>query len=176
MANPNWKKELQENCPGGVWLLKKPNYTRLPDLAYKAGDYYLTLPFISAPSESKEPQENKGQKKEQKEQKKELNWTLMGKVHAVYDYKIYTRGDDSVELVYKKAFLYSAQDRGAIKYRLQIPETGEMYDVVKNGEYTGAKDQYNYSGKILLSAAPLNRRFTHRANYYFFNVDDVKNN
>lgn len=160
-----------------AWIKKGGQYVKIPTLDYKAGAYFLALPFAKVDDKRNynatsnvSPNSTPASSTT-----KHVDWQLMGKVRIVSAQRT-TRSHGEEDVIYDEelAFLYGAFDGDKMKYKITIPRTGGQYDVHENGSYTGAKIQWDTHGRHIRYLPSLSEQFTHYAGSYYLNVDAVR--
>lgn len=158
------------------WLLKEGSYQKISSIHYKAGPYFLDLPYgkptiQASTSSSDKPSSNNSSSTNTTS----LSWQLVGKVQAVYNIRIERSGrEDDAIYESETGFLYSAFDGKEMKYKLSIPGNGGEYNVYRSSSYDGSRVHWDRKGRYVSSVPSLSSMYTHIAGRYHFNMENVK--
>ena len=176
LSNPFGSKVSSEYYYA-AWIKKDGKYVSVPTLAYKAGSYFLALPFAQTDdrANTNTTASISSSSTTTAITTKQVDWQLMGKVRVVSDMRT-TRSHGEEDVIYDEetAFLYSAFDGEKTKYKITIPKYGSQYDVYENGSYNGAEVHWDSHGKHIRYLPSLSQMFTHYAGSYYLNVDAVR--
>lgn len=160
-----------------AWIKKEGKYVKIPTLAYKAGSYFLALPFAKTDDKrnSNATTNVSSNSTQASSTTKQVDWQLMGKVRVVSGMRT-TRSHGEEDVIYDEetAFLYSAFDGEKTKYKITIPKYGSQYDVYENGSYNGAEVHWDSHGRHIRYLPSLSQMFTHYAGSYYLNIDAVR--
>lgn len=157
---------------GYCWLYKDGKYKQLTGLPYKAGQYYLTLPFGQQNASTTNPNQTSSSTTSIENQKPALDWHPIGKVKAVKNLRVVHRsGEDDINEDSEVIFIYSAFNGETVKYQASIPGRG-VVSVSENSSYNHAQIHWR---KDRVSYVPsLDEMYSHYAGGFYFNLADVK--
>ena len=157
------------------WLYKNGSYQKITTINYKAGPYFLDLPYGKPTTQTSTSGSGKtSNNSSSSTSTTTLNWQLVGKVKAVYNIRIVRSGREDEEIRDSETgFLYSAFNGKEMKYKLSIPGNGEEYNVYKSGSYDNSRVQWDRKGCHVINVPSLGSMYTHTTGRYYFNMENV---